>query len=114
MIKLSILMARKAGTSYEEFLRHWGTTHADVIFSQPATTDYIRRYVQNHRAVDDLASSAKSQFDGIAEVWFDSADAAAAFFASQDYQLRIVADEELFLDRDRCESLYSTDHVVIG
>jgi uncharacterized protein (TIGR02118 family) len=112
MIKLSILMVRRPDTTYEDFLHHWATTHAETIASQPATRRYIRRYVQDHLAPGSGASRAAA-FDGIAEVWFDSLNDAEAFFASEDYRERVIPDEEAFLDRQRCASFYSTAHVVI-
>jgi uncharacterized protein (TIGR02118 family) len=111
MIKLSILMVRRPDTTYEAFLHHWANTHAETIASQSAAKRYIRRYVQDHLAAEGTASA--TAFDGIAEVWFDSMDDAKAFFASDDYRSRIIPDEEVFLDRQRCESFYSTTHVVI-
>jgi uncharacterized protein (TIGR02118 family) len=112
MIKLSILMVRRPDTTYEDFLHHWATTHAETIASQPAAKRYIRRYAQDHLAAEGTAS-ATAAFDGIAEVWFDSMDDAEAFFASDDYRDRIIPDEEVFLDRPRCASFYSKTHVVI-
>jgi uncharacterized protein (TIGR02118 family) len=112
MIKLSILMVRRPDTTYEAFLHHWATTHAETIAAQPAAKRYIRRYVQDHLAADGITSGAAA-FDGIAEVWFDSMEDAKAFFASDDYRDRIIPDEESFLDRPRCATFYSTAHTVV-
>jgi uncharacterized protein (TIGR02118 family) len=112
MIKLSILMARRADLTYEEFLQHWSTTHAEVISKQPAAR-FIKRYVQCHRTGENLPGATESQFDGIAEVWFDSMQDAAGFFSSEDYRSNVFPDEDLFLDRSRCELLFSRDCVVI-
>lgn len=112
MIKLSILMVRRPDASYEAFLHHWATTHAEIIAAQPATKRYIRRYVQDHLAGEGTKAEGAS-FDGIAEVWFDSMEDAKAFFASDDYRDRIIPDEKSFLDRPRCATFYSTAHNVI-
>ena len=113
MYKLNIFMRRKRGVAFEDFSKHWRTLHAAVVTSQPASKKYIRRYVQCHSLTATLNGRIPSAFDGIAEVWFDDQASAEAFFATDDYRQTIVADENRFMDRERCELLFTEEVVVM-
>src|ERR1700753_950729 len=113
MYKLNIFMRRKRGLTFEEFSKHWRTTHAVVVTNQSASKKYIRRYIQCHSLAATLNGRVPSTFDGIAEVWFDDQASAEAFFATDDYQQNIIADERKCMDRENCEMLFTEEVVVI-
>jgi uncharacterized protein (TIGR02118 family) len=72
MLKLSILMVRRSGFTYENFLKYWREVHAPLFSAQLEAKKYaVRRYVQDHRTVNTLPGTTPSNFDGIAEIWFD-------------------------------------------
>ena len=52
-------------------------------------------------------------FDGIAEIWFDDISGAKAFFESDGYRKNVIPDEEAFMDRKRCELLFTNEHNVM-
>ncbi|RAH96383.1 hypothetical protein DLJ53_32560 [Acuticoccus sediminis] len=114
MIKLSILMVRKAGMSYEDFAEHWGTIHAETVAAQPSHKKYIRRYIRNHRTPDVLPGAMQSGLDGIAEIWYDSIEDVKAFFPSPHYRNNVIHDEMTFMDRQKCELIFTTDLKVIS
>ena len=114
MIKLSILMVRRSDISYEDFIHHWREVHAPLFAAQPESRKYVRRYSQDHRTGDVLPGTIASNFDGIAEIWFDDISAAKAFFASDGYQRNVIPDEEAFMDRKRCELLYTHEYPVMA
>ena len=114
MIKLSILMVRRPGMEYSEYLKHWGGVHGEVFASQPATKKHVRKYVQNHPTQDVLDGPTPSKFAGIAEIWFDNMEGAREFFATSDYKDNVIPDEELFMDRSRCELLFTHEKMIIG
>jgi hypothetical protein len=55
-----------------------------------------------------------SNFDGIAEIWFDDISGAKAFFESDGYRQNVIPDEEAFMDRKHCELLYTHEHSVMA
>ena len=113
MIKLSILMVRRSDLTYEQFIRHWRDVHGPLFAAQSESQRYVRRYIQNHKTGDALAGTTASGFDGIAEIWFDDISGAKAFFGSDGYKKNVIPDEEAFMDRKRCELLYSHEYNVI-
>jgi uncharacterized protein (TIGR02118 family) len=113
MIKLSILMVRRSDFTYEQFIRHWRDVHGPLFAAQSESKLYVRRYVQDHRTGDALPGATASNFDGIAEIWFDDISGAKAFFESNGYRKNVIPDEETFMDRKRCELLYTFEHNVM-
>ena len=103
MIKLSILMVRRSDLTYEQFIQHWGEVHGPLVAAQSESKQYVRRYIQDHRTSDALPGTTASNFDGIAEIWFDDISGAKAFFESDGYRQNVIPDEEAFMDRKRCE-----------
>jgi uncharacterized protein (TIGR02118 family) len=114
MIKLSILMVRRSDFTYDKFIKYWRDIHAQLFAAQPASEKYVRRYVQDHRTRDASPGTTASNFDGIAEIWFDDIFGAKAFFESDGYQKNVIPDEEAFMDRKRCELLYTHEYNVIA
>jgi hypothetical protein len=114
VIKLSILMVRRSDLTYAQYIRYWKETHGPVFAAQAETKQYVRRYIQEHRTDDVLPSTTASKFDGIAEIWFDDMEGAVAFFTSHGYRKNVIPDEEAFMDRKRCELLWTHEHRVVG
>jgi uncharacterized protein (TIGR02118 family) len=114
MIKLNILMVRRGDFTYDKFIQYWREVHAPLFAAQSESKKYVRRYVQEHRTRDALPGTTASNFDGIAEIWFDDISGAKAFFESDGYQKNVIPDEESFMDRKRCELLYTHEYNVIG
>ncbi len=113
MIKLSILMVRRSDLTYEQYIEYWREVHGPIFKRQPSARKYVRRYIQNHRTEDALPGTTVSKFDGIAEIWFDDFAQAKLFFAAEDYVQFVIPDEEAFMDRKRCELLWTHEHNVI-
>jgi uncharacterized protein (TIGR02118 family) len=113
MIKLSILMMRRNNLTCEQFIQHWREIHRPLFAAQPESKQYVRRYIQDHVTGDALPGATVSNFDGIAEIWFDDISGAKAFFESDGYKQNIIPDEEAFMDRKRCEFLYTDEHIFI-
>ncbi len=68
---------RKAGLSREEFQDYWRENHG-ALFMENAEIMRVKRYVQSHTITTPLNDGMKiskgmmDEFDGVAEVWFDS------------------------------------------
>src|ERR1700692_3423019 len=63
---------------------------------------------------DTLPWTTASNFDGIAEIWFDDISGAKAFFESDGYRQNVIPDEQAFMDRKRCQLLYTHEHSVMA
>jgi uncharacterized protein (TIGR02118 family) len=111
MIKLSILMVRRSDFTYEQFIQHWREVHGLLFTAQSESKQYVRRYIQDHKTGDALPGTTTSNFDGIAEIWFDDISGAKAFFDSDGYKKNVIPDEEAFMVRKHCELLYTYEYM---
>jgi uncharacterized protein (TIGR02118 family) len=114
MIKLSILMVRRSDFTHNKFIQYWGEVHAPLFAAQLESKKYVRRYIQDHRTSDALPGTTASNFDGIAEISFDDISGAKTFLESDGYQKNVIPDEEAFMDRKRCELLYTHEYNVMA
>jgi uncharacterized protein (TIGR02118 family) len=122
VVKLVFCLRRRGDLSREEFQRHWRETHAPLVRDrQPALA--IRRYVQVHtlpagtsaaltasRAVED------EEYDGVAELWWDSLEALAAAVGTPEGQragAELLEDERRFIDLARSPIFLAEEHVVV-
>jgi uncharacterized protein (TIGR02118 family) len=107
MIKLVFMVRRREGITREEFQRHWKEEHAELV-KRHAELLRIRRYVQTHARETDLddaiagsRGSEPRQYDGVAELWWDSIDdlvQAATSEEGQTAQQALLEDERRFID----------------
>lgn len=122
MVKLVFCLVRKDGLSREEFQRYWREEHAELV-KRHAETLGIRRYVQAHttdtpfnQLVRDLRG-APEDYDGVAELWWDSFDGLVEAGASEDGLKaadELTEDERKFIDHSRSPIFYVDESVVIG
>jgi uncharacterized protein (TIGR02118 family) len=112
MIKLIVAIHRQPDMSVEDFQTHWRTRHAQLITSNPATTQYIRKYVQCH-TMPDQYEQGDVAFDGTAEIWFDSVADKDAFFSDADYLRDIQPDEARFADMTRTVFFVTEEELVL-
>ena len=82
MFKAMIMLTRRADLTHEEFASWWLRDHAPLARQLPEVREIRFNLVDQ---VDDPPC------DGITELWFDSADAFAAAYASELGQ-RVAAD----------------------
>jgi uncharacterized protein (TIGR02118 family) len=70
MFKVVVLVAKKAGMSREDFIRHYETVHVPLVLkSVPTLVEYRRNFID---PADMMAmpGAAETDFDGITEMWF--------------------------------------------
>ena len=95
MIKVVGLLTRKAGTTHEDFVRHWYDIHGPLAHAVPG----IRRYVQSHivdtRTRPDIPET-NVEIDGIAELWFDDLESLQRAGATPEMK-RLTDDGALFI-----------------
>ena len=111
--------------SREAFQRYWRDTHAPLVAAASGALG-IRRYVQQHTLDSAMArrfASAQGipngegeDYDGIAEIWFDSEAALARVGESEEgrrHAAILAADEARFIDFARSRYFFSAAHDVI-
>jgi len=124
MIKLVFCVHRLPALSREKFQTYWRDQHAPLV-REHATTLRIQRYVQVHslpegEPVNDALRASRGgpeAYDGVAELWWASAQDLAAATASDDGRrasLALLEDERRFIDLARSPLWIAREHVVIG
>jgi uncharacterized protein (TIGR02118 family) len=114
MIKISIFLTRRSDLTHEKFIDYWTKRHTPMLADLPPGAVQVHRYVQLEPTDGEIPGTETAHVDGVAELWVDSVDDAAAWFTSDAYKTVIAADEENFLDRSATRFLYSTEHVVFS
>ncbi|HEU4759013.1 MAG TPA: EthD domain-containing protein [Dehalococcoidia bacterium] len=122
MIKLVYCLRRLPSLSREEFQAYWRGTHGPLV-RQRAPALGIRRYVQAHTLASPLnealaasRGSGEEPFDGVAELWWESAESLAAATATPDglqAAQELLADERRFIDLARSVIFVANEHPVV-
>ncbi|HEX3699955.1 MAG TPA: EthD domain-containing protein [Phenylobacterium sp.] len=122
MIKLTFCLVRLPRLTREAFQHYWFETHAPLV-AGVAETLQIRRYVQLHSLAPEAQAQVRAsrdappEFDGVAELWFDSLEALAA--NSQRPEAReagrlLLEDERRFIDLPRSPLWWGEERLVVG
>ena len=121
MIKLVYCLRRLPHLTRQEFQRYWRETHGPLVRSH-AQTLRIRRYVQVHTLDTPLndvigrSRGAAEAYDGVAELWFESAEELAAGSATPEGRqaaLELLEDEGRFIDLKRSSLWIAEEHRVV-
>jgi uncharacterized protein (TIGR02118 family) len=121
MVKLVFCLRRLPNLSREEFQTYWRDRHAPLV-REAAPALAIRRYVQVHTTPSPLnerfraARAAPEEYDGVAELWFDSVEALVAAGGTPDGRAagkRLLEDEKRFIDLTRSPIWLAHEHEVI-
>jgi len=123
MIKVVFMVRRREGITREEFQRYWKEEHAELV-KRHAELLRIHRYVQTHARDTDLddalagsRGSEPRQYDGVAELWWDSIDdlvQAATGEEGQTAQQALLEDERRFIDLANSPIWLGEEIAVIG
>ena len=109
MVKSMSFLKRKSGITREEFMRYWKEVHGPIA---SRIIPGLKRYVQNH-PVD--IPGVESEFDGIAEIWWESLEAAMKFPAwhASEEARPLREDEEKFFDTSKRTRFFAQEHIVV-
>ncbi|MGE3267776.1 MAG: EthD family reductase [Chloroflexota bacterium] len=107
-VKLVVLVKRKPGMTVEAFRKHSAEVYAPLALQLPG----LRRYGQYYTR-DGAYTVCEPGFDGVACMWFDSADAARASVASDQHKA-CLADLPNFLEPKYTHALLMKEHWTIG
>ena len=122
MIKLTFCLMRLPHLSREAFQTYWFDTHGPLVASV-AETLKIRRYVQLHSLPEDVnagvgaSRQAPPEFDGVAQLWFDSLEALAENGRRPEAQAAaalLLDDERRFIDLPKSPLWWGQERVVVG
>ena len=112
MVKLVYCITKKPGRYDDEFFRYWQNIHGPIGARIPG----LRRLVQSHRvnvSGDSApASQRASDYDGMAELWFDNVEALLAARQSPEWKAS-TEDEANFVDHKRVAYFVSEEHVIL-
>lgn len=120
MIKLTFCLVRRADFTREAFQAYWLQTHAPLVASVRESLR-IRRYVQLHSAAPEISAETRrsrggpDQYDGVAQLWWDSFEdlaANAADPAAQAAGRLLLEDEKRFLDLARSPLWWGEEKVI--
>ena len=110
MIKSLSLLVRKDGMTHEQFMKHWVEIHAPLALKVPGLRRYVQSHIRDERRRPDIPWIGV-EVDGIAETWYDDAEAMARAVATPEMKA-LHADGALFIGR--IQSFITHEHVVIG
>ena len=122
MIKLTFCLVRLPHLSREAFQTYWFDTHGPLVASV-AETLKIRRYVQLHSLPETVNAGVRAsrqappEFDGVAQLWFDSLEALAENGRRPEAQAAgalLLEDERRFIDLPKSPLWWGQERVVVG
>ena len=121
MIKLVYCVRRLSQLSQEEFQRYWLNTHGPLVRSH-AEALRLRRYIQLHTLESPINDALRQSrgglepYDGVAELWWESADDLAAALSSPEGQQadqELLQDERRFIDLERSALWIAQEHPIV-
>ena len=109
MIKFVMCITRHPDLSREDFQDYWKNKHGPF-FMRNADAMGAKRYIQSHTLDTPLNEILKSsrgmlpEYDGVAEVWFESEEALTEGMNSpegQELGAALLEDEKIFMDHSK-------------
>ena len=107
--------------SREDFQKYWFESHGPLVRKHGNTLN-IKRYVQVHTADHELNQSFREgrggpeAYDGVAELWWESAEDLRAGMATEEGQaaaLELLEDERTFIDLANSPLWIATERTII-
>jgi len=122
MIKLTFCLRRKEGMSRDDFQHYWLNTHGPLVRERAAAIGAVR-YQQVHTAYDEANAGLQASrggpeaFDGVAELWWESAESLQAHLATEEGRrasAELLEDERRFIDLEQSPLWLADEHPVVG
>ncbi|MBI3245145.1 MAG: EthD domain-containing protein [Deltaproteobacteria bacterium] len=113
MVKFIICAKRKEGMTHEEFSAYWRNHHGPLVRSVPEFIRHVKKYVQCHLVKGALPLGAAGDYDGVAELWFDSVESLTTAFNEPRYLAIIRPDELTFADLSKSISFVTEEVPVV-
>lgn len=118
MIKLVMCLCRHPEMTREQFQEYWLGKHGPF-FQKNAGAMRAKRYVQSVTVDTPLNEGMRAsrgmlpEFDGVAEVWFESEDELMAAMSStegQELSAALLEDEKNFIDHSKSAAFIVREH----
>lgn len=118
MIKFVMCIHRHPDMTREQFQDYWMNQHGPI-FMGHAHTMRAKKYVQSHTVDTPLNQGLRSsrgmqpEYDGVAEVWFDSEEELMQAMNSpqgQKLSAALLEDEGNFIDHSRSSAFIVKEH----
>ena len=118
MIKLVMCLCRRPDITREQFQDYWLNKHGPF-FQENAAVMRSKRYVQSHTIDSPLNDGMRSsrgmlpEFDGVAEVWFESEEDLMEAMSSPEMErlgAALLQDESTFVDHARSSAFIVREH----
>jgi uncharacterized protein (TIGR02118 family) len=110
VIKFFGLIPRRPDISPAEFHDHYRHPHGTLGKQIPA----FRGYVQSHQIGSSALGPDQTQFEAVAEVWFDTVGDAVGLADDPHYLEHVKPDEPNFVDLDKLKWLYTNEEVLFS
>ncbi|MGE3250380.1 MAG: EthD domain-containing protein [Hyphomonadaceae bacterium] len=120
MIKLTYCLVRLPHLTREAFQDYWLNTHGPLVASVRETLR-IKRYVQLHSLPPELSADIRAsregpeQYDGVAQLWWESFDDLAASAAdprTAEAARLLLEDERKFIDLPKSPLWWGEERVI--
>ncbi len=119
LVKLYFPLRAKTAMGEDAARQYWRRNHGPIIRRQAAAAG-IQRYVQVHRANDEIEKSLRESrgtvvesYTGHAELWFDRTVLTQPTPERREGNARAVADESTFIDFSRSSMWLAKEHVFV-
>lgn len=120
MIKFVYCVRRRPDITPEAFRKYWLENHGPLVRSY-AKTVRAKKYIQSHTLDTPLNAAAqvprgtKPAYDGLTELWWDSAEDLMAALSSPEGQQAnaiLAQDEARFCDLPNCSVFFAEEHTI--
>ena len=120
MIKLTFALVRRPDFTRESFQTNWFERHSPLVSSVREVLR-IRRYVQLHSAAPEVSADIRrsrggpEQFDGVAQLWWDSFEDLAANAGNPEAAKAgrlLLEDERRFIDLEKSPLWWGEEKVI--
>ena len=119
MIKLIMCLTRRQDLTREEFMDYWQNKHGPF-FMENAAVMRAKGYVQSQTLDSPLNEGMRSsrgmlpEFDGVAEVWFESEEDLMEAMGTAEMQAlsaALLEDESNFVDHAKSSAFIVREHL---
>lgn len=93
-----MMLRRNPALTHEQFVKHHIEKHGPLFRQIPEARRHVIRYLQTHPITERTDILKVNDFDGTAELWFDSLEGLENVLTSPFYKDNVWPDELTFLD----------------
>lgn len=111
---MTMLLKRNPKITHEAFVKHHIEQHGPLFRQIPEAKQHVIRYIQTHPIREQSSTTKVGDFDGTAELWFDSVEGLDSTLNSEFYKTVVYPDELTFLDHENTLVTLGYQDEIIG